>query len=126
MVQKQALALDLFLNEAHQSIFGDRSGDPADYIPELANVPPELTAGAIMMADGHRFVSGDAVDYVFSLQSVAKLVVLAGLLMVSRRPLEASRCPKQCRKRPKTYLLDPRGPGAKLRTPGGGTEGRST
>ena len=68
------------LDEAHLMAKNNHEGSHAAYIPELANVPPELTAGAIMMADGHRFVTGDGLDYVFSLQSVAKLIVLIGLI----------------------------------------------
>ena len=59
------------LDEALLVAKNNHEGSHAAYIPELANVPPELTAGAIMMSDGHRFVAGDAVDYVFSLQSVS-------------------------------------------------------
>lgn len=78
--KKEMQMIQSVLDEALLMAKNNHEGSHAAYIPELANVPPELTAGAIMMADGHRFVSGDEVDYVFSLQSVAKLVVLAGLL----------------------------------------------
>ncbi|MDF2868335.1 MAG: glutaminase [Gammaproteobacteria bacterium] len=54
-------------------------GQIASYIPELANVPADITAAAIILNDGQRFVAGDF-DYVVTLQSVAKLIVLIGLL----------------------------------------------
>lgn len=54
-------------------------GAPADYIPELANVDLERTSAAVTLTDGTRIWSGDA-GHTFTLQSSAKLVVLAGLL----------------------------------------------
>ena len=74
MVQKQALALDLFLNEAHQSIFGDRSGAPADYIPELAKVDPEQFGIAITTSDGVTHEIGET-STEFTIQSISKAFV---------------------------------------------------
>ncbi len=55
-------------------------GAPAAYIPELANVDLEQTSAAITLADGTRLEAGDAARHRFTLQSSAKLVLLAGLL----------------------------------------------
>ena len=74
MVQKQALALDLFLNEAHQSIFGDRSGAPADYIPELAKVDPAQFGIAITTSDGVTHEIGET-STEFTIQSISKAFV---------------------------------------------------
>jgi glutaminase len=54
-------------------------GSVANYIPELARVDPERVSAAIMRLDGQTYFSGDA-DHVFTLQSVAKTVVLIGLM----------------------------------------------
>lgn len=55
-------------------------GHVASYIPELSSVDPERTSAAIVLPDGTRVLSGDAARHRFTLQSAAKLVVLAGLL----------------------------------------------
>ena len=41
MKENQTPALKAFLNQTHQDIFEDKSGTPADYIPELAIVNPD-------------------------------------------------------------------------------------
>ncbi len=55
-------------------------GAPASYIPELATVDPELTSGAIALVGGPIVEAGDAGRHRFTLQSSAKLALLAGLL----------------------------------------------
>jgi glutaminase len=55
-------------------------GSPAAYIPELANVDLEQTSAAVTLTDGVRVEAGDATRHRFTLQSSAKLVLLAGLL----------------------------------------------
>lgn len=55
-------------------------GAPAAYIPELANVPLERTSAAVTRATGEVVLAGDHAIHRFTLQSSAKLVVLAGLL----------------------------------------------
>ncbi len=55
-------------------------GAPAAYIPELANVPIDRTSAAVTLATGEVVVAGDHAIHRFTLQSSAKLVVLAGLL----------------------------------------------
>ncbi|HET9843063.1 MAG TPA: glutaminase A [Gammaproteobacteria bacterium] len=56
------------------------SGTVANYIPELANVDPELTSSAIILSDGSAIAAGDVSEHLFTLQSVAKLIVLIGLM----------------------------------------------
>ena len=41
MKENQTPVLKAFLNQTHQDIFEDKSGTPADYIPELAIVNPD-------------------------------------------------------------------------------------
>lgn len=55
-------------------------GEVADYIPELAQVNADFTGVAVRLVDGRYFFSGDSDQESFSLQSVAKLVLLIGLL----------------------------------------------
>lgn len=55
------------------------AGAPAAYIPELAHAPLDATAVAVLGTDGQRYVAGDH-GWQFTLQSSAKLLVLAGLL----------------------------------------------
>lgn len=55
-------------------------GEAARYIPELGAVDPEQTSAAVMLPDGHTALAGDAARHRFTLQSAAKLIVLAGAL----------------------------------------------
>lgn len=80
MNKKEIHAIQSVLDEAIVVAQNNHAGNQATYIPELASVPAELTSVAVTLNDGHRFVAGDSPDYLFSLQSVAKLVVLIGLL----------------------------------------------
>lgn len=54
----------------------DREGEVPDYIPELAEVDPELFGIAVAHVSGHVFTAGDA-DHPFSIQSVSKPFVFA-------------------------------------------------
>lgn len=54
-------------------------GAPASYIPELAHVDPERISAAIVPVGGEAVIAGDR-PHVFTLQSAAKLILLAGLL----------------------------------------------
>lgn len=65
----------------------NRQGEPASYIPDLANVPLERTSGAILMTSGELLSAGDAAEHRFTLQSSAKLLTLIGLLE-ERGPVE--------------------------------------
>jgi glutaminase len=75
------------LDAAVQKSRRNREGAPADYIPELANVPLERTSAAIHLASGERVTAGDAAEHVFTFQSSAKLLPLIGLLE-ERGPVE--------------------------------------
>ncbi|MCG3120960.1 MAG: Glutaminase 2 [bacterium] len=68
------------LNEALALARTNHDGQLASYIPELAAVPPELTSAAIMLCNGERLVAGDFARHRFTLQSVAKVILLAGFL----------------------------------------------
>lgn len=59
---------------------GCSEGITASYIPELSTVDPEQTSAAIMLPSGHTVLAGDAAQHRFTLQSAAKLIVLAGAL----------------------------------------------
>ncbi len=58
----------------------NQNGVPADYIPELANVDPELLSGSIILSDGTKISSGDCDKHNFTFQSVAKVISLIGVL----------------------------------------------
>jgi glutaminase len=62
-------------------------GAPADYIPELANVPLERTSAAVLLTSGELHTAGDAAEHEFTFQSSAKLLPLIGLLE-ERGPVE--------------------------------------
>lgn len=68
------------LDEAIANARSNQAGKQADYIPELANVDPELLSGSIILSDGTQISSGDCNHHIFTLQSVAKLVSLIGLM----------------------------------------------
>lgn len=55
-------------------------GRPATYIPELAQAPLEVTSAAMTLCEGTCLVAGDATQHRFTMQSVAKVMLLAGML----------------------------------------------
>ena len=55
-------------------------GQVANYIPELANVDTSMLSTSLILADGTQISAGDAQEHAFTLQSVAKLIVLIGLM----------------------------------------------
>jgi glutaminase len=75
------------LDAAVEKARRNTQGAPASYIPELANVPLEVTSAAVTLLDGTCIVSGDVSAPPFTFQSSAKLLVLAGLLE-ERGPVE--------------------------------------
>ncbi len=75
--------LDAAVDKARRN----REGTPADYIPELANVPLERTSAAVRLTTGDYLAAGDSAEHVFTLQSSAKLLPLIGLLE-ERGPIE--------------------------------------
>lgn len=64
------------LEEAYEQFLNDDSGAPADYIPELARVEPDLFGISIVTVDGKVFNIGDT-DHTFSIQSISKVYTLA-------------------------------------------------
>lgn len=68
------------LDEAVREARENDQGAPADYIPELANVAADLVSSSIILSDGTQISSGDYEQHVFTLQSIAKLISLIGLL----------------------------------------------
>lgn len=79
-VASDAASIEAVLQEAVARARASHEGVVASYIPELSSVDPEQTSAAIMLPDGARVLAGDAARHRFTLQSAAKLVVLAGLL----------------------------------------------
>lgn len=77
---KPKLLTTHFLEELVRQAELNQEGKTADYIPELANVNPELTAIAVTTLGGETFsYSNDTLPPV-TLQSTAKLIPLIGLL----------------------------------------------
>lgn len=68
------------LDEAVSLARQSSEGVPADYIPELANVDPDQLSASIKLVDGTQLSSGDHQQHIFTLQSVAKLISLIGLM----------------------------------------------
>jgi len=64
-------SLAAVLEEIHGSLLGERSGQVADYIPELARVDPEPFGIAVVAVDGRSLAVGDA-DKPFTIQSASK------------------------------------------------------
>jgi glutaminase len=75
--------LDAVVEKARRN----RQGAPADYIPELASVPLELTSAAVRFTSGDTMIAGDADAHWLTFQSSAKLLPLIGLLE-ERGPVE--------------------------------------
>ncbi len=68
------------LQSIHDEVFRqDDWGKPAQYIPELATIPPDQFAISVCLADGHCLKAGVA-DKPFSIQSVSKVFSLAATL----------------------------------------------
>ncbi|KAL9651707.1 hypothetical protein ABK040_009322 [Willaertia magna] len=59
------------VEEIFEEVRSNQSGDVASYIPELAEVDPNLYGLSITTVDGQRFSIGDA-DHDFTIQSCAK------------------------------------------------------
>jgi glutaminase len=65
-----------YLEELHAAHLGDRRGEVATYIPELAEVDPDLFAICIVMVDGTVYEVGDA-HHEFTIQSMSKPLTYA-------------------------------------------------
>jgi glutaminase len=70
-VSTDSATLKRLVQEAHTEFKDVKEGKPADYIPELAKVPPDLFGVAIVTAEGEIYTAGD-VDHPFTIQSVSK------------------------------------------------------
>lgn len=68
------------LNYAVEMARPVQDGGVATYIPELRNVEPDILSASITLIDGTTLVSGDHLDFRFTLQSVSKLVLLIGMM----------------------------------------------
>jgi glutaminase len=75
-------AIEAALHAAHAKYGGLREGKNADYIPALANVPPDLFGIALVTVDGQVFTAGD-VEQPFSMQSISKVFTLATVFQQS-------------------------------------------
>lgn len=74
------IKLQAVLQEAIAQAMRNGDGKIASYIPELASVDPETTSIVIQDRSGVVTLAGDAEHHRITLQSVAKLVVLIGIL----------------------------------------------
>ncbi len=72
--------IQLVLNAAVDLAAQNHEGDPAQYSQALANVSLEQTGLAVTLVDGTSLRAGDAAHEKVTLQSVAKVVLLTGLL----------------------------------------------
>ncbi len=68
------------LNDAVALARLNHEGEPATYIPELANAPLAMTNAAITLCTGECVVAGDAAQHRYTMQSVAKVILLTGML----------------------------------------------
>ena len=68
------------LEEALEAAHKNNDGKIANYIPELAAADAELTNVAVFEPDGTLYTAGSGLEVKQTLQSIAKLVVLIGLL----------------------------------------------
>lgn len=73
-------AIRRLLDDAVAAARACDDGQPAAYIPELANADLACTSAAITLVHGQCIAAGDCATHRFTLQSSAKLVLLAGLL----------------------------------------------
>lgn len=80
MKQTNEKELQFFLNEAVELAQKHHEGEPATYIPELAYAPLDKTGAAITLNNGCVLSAGNCDGHYFTLQSTAKVVLLAGLL----------------------------------------------
>jgi len=71
--------LTIILEKAHAQYLGNLSGDPADYIPELAKVPPDDFGIALGLPSGRVVAVGHAA-VAFTIQSISKAFSYAFLV----------------------------------------------
>jgi glutaminase len=68
------------LEEAILHAQTNSNGQPASYIPELANVDLEKTGVALKLINGEDYSAGNCQNHYFTLQSTAKVIILIALL----------------------------------------------
>ncbi|WP_230660927.1 glutaminase A [Psychrobacter sp. I-STPA10] len=68
--------LQELVTKIQQKHHQDRGGKNASYIPYLASVPAQLSALAVVTAEGDVYASGDS-DYGFAIESISKVATLA-------------------------------------------------
>lgn len=79
-MRSKASWIERILRDIHDEIFRQNDwGVPAQYIPQLATVPPDQFAISVCLSDG-QCLSAGAADKRFSIQSVSKVFVLAATL----------------------------------------------
>lgn len=71
--------IESILEEAYKSSLAITGGQPAQYIPELSRVDPEVTTAVVWHKEDGQCVVGES-DHRSTLQSVAKVVLLTGLI----------------------------------------------
>jgi glutaminase len=82
--------LQRFLTDCHAEFRTDKSGELADYIPELKRANPDHFGIALVTIDGHVYEVGDSV-VPFTIQSVSKAFVFAlALEMVGEERVAAT------------------------------------
>ncbi len=72
--QRLAEWFDDACNDVHRRLASITEGEPAAYIPELANVDLDRFAIASMTVDGNSTLMGDH-DHLFTIQSISKLLL---------------------------------------------------
>lgn len=72
--------IERILGDAVEAARVVHEGGPATYIPELAHADLEATSAAVTLMDGTTLATGDHATHRFTLQSSAKVLLLAGLL----------------------------------------------
>lgn len=71
--------IESILLRVHDRHRDDSTGAVADYIPELARMPPDLFGLAVCQQSGHVATAGDA-EHPFTIQSISKAFTLAMLI----------------------------------------------
>ncbi|MGD0466453.1 MAG: glutaminase A [Gammaproteobacteria bacterium] len=83
MVKNNTDYLERINSALQRAVLNSRSikgGRIADYIPELKNVDHNYVSAATLLSSGELMTAGDSPDYLFTMQSVSKLVLLIGLM----------------------------------------------
>ncbi len=74
-----SLLVDVYLRRIVSDCASNRSGEVADYIPELARVDADGYALALCVHDGHVYAHGDT-ELLFTIQSISKPLTYALIL----------------------------------------------